>query len=122
MAKQLKEIEIPFGAKDSELCSWEYTIPEGMEATIVDNKIVVKKKVNEDDKEYDVCDTCDEKASCVNPCPVKLIEEEKPIEEMTQEEARAAGRWLERWGAVQKELASKQREHNMFVNNRPIRS
>ena len=44
MAKQLKEIEIPFGAKDSELWGWEYTIPNGMEATIVDNKIVVKKK------------------------------------------------------------------------------
>ena len=51
-----------------------------------------------------------------------MIDKEKPIEEMTQEEARAAGRWLEWWGAVQKELASKQREHNMFVNNRPIRS
>ena len=51
-----------------------------------------------------------------------MTDKEKPIEEMTQEEARAAGRWLEWWGAVQKELASKQREHNMFVNNRPIRS
>jgi hypothetical protein len=49
MEKQLKEIEIPFGAKDSELCGWEYTIPEGMKATIVDNKIVVKKKENEDE-------------------------------------------------------------------------
>ena len=50
MAKQLKEIEIPFGAKDSELCGWEYTIPEGMEATIVDNKIVVKKKESENER------------------------------------------------------------------------
>ena len=49
MAKQLKEIEIPFGAKDSELCGWEYTVPEGMEATIVDNKIVVKNKKSEDE-------------------------------------------------------------------------
>lgn len=49
MTKQLKEIEIPFGAKDSELCGWEYIIPEGMEATIVDNKIVVKKKESEDE-------------------------------------------------------------------------
>ena len=48
--KQLKEIEIPFGAKDSELCGWEYTIPEGMEATVVDNKIVVKKKESEDER------------------------------------------------------------------------
>ena len=49
MEKQLKEIEIPFGAKDSELCGWEYSIPEGMEATIVDNKIVVKKKDSGDE-------------------------------------------------------------------------
>ena len=53
---------------------------------------------------------------------MNLIDKEKPIEEMTQEEARAAGRQLEWWSAVQKELASKQREHNMFVNNRTIRS
>ena len=50
MDKQLKEIEIPFGAKDSELCDWECTIPEGMEATIVDNKIVVKKKNSADER------------------------------------------------------------------------
>ena len=50
MEKQLKGIEIPFGAKDSELCGWEYTIPEGMEATIVDNKIVVQKKESEDER------------------------------------------------------------------------
>ena len=49
MKEQFKEIEIPFGAKDSELCGWEYTIPEGMEATIIDNKIVVKKKESEDE-------------------------------------------------------------------------
>lgn len=47
----MKEIiEIPFGAKNSELRGWEYTIPEGMEATIVDNKIVVKNKESEDEK------------------------------------------------------------------------
>ena len=40
----MKEIEIPFGAKDSELKGWEYTIPEGMEAEIKDGKIVVKEK------------------------------------------------------------------------------
>lgn len=26
-------------------------------------------------KKHDVCDTCDEKASCVNPCPIKLVEQ-----------------------------------------------
>lgn len=40
----MKEIEIPFGAKDSELKGWEYTIPEGMEAEIKDGKIIVKEK------------------------------------------------------------------------------
>ena len=40
----MKEIEIPLGAKDSELKGWEYTIPEGMEAEIKDGKIVVRKK------------------------------------------------------------------------------
>ena len=37
-------IEIPFGAKDSELCGWEYIIPEGFVASIENGKIVVKKE------------------------------------------------------------------------------
>lgn len=40
----MRGIEIPFGAKDSELKGWEYTIPEGMEAEIKDGKIVVREK------------------------------------------------------------------------------
>lgn len=43
-------IEIPFGAKDSELCGWEYTIPEGFVASIENGKIVVKKEENKDEK------------------------------------------------------------------------
>lgn len=45
-----KTIEIPFGAKDSELKGWEYTIPEGMEAEIKDGKIIVKQKGTEDER------------------------------------------------------------------------
>lgn len=45
-----KTIEIPFGAKDSELKGWEYTIPENMEAEIKDGKIIVKQKESEDEK------------------------------------------------------------------------
>lgn len=45
-----KEIEIPFGAKDSELKGWEYTIPENMEAEIKDGKIMVREKVSEDER------------------------------------------------------------------------
>ena len=45
-----KTIEIPFGAKDSELKGWEYTIPENMEAEIKDGKIIVREKENEDEK------------------------------------------------------------------------
>lgn len=40
----MKEIEIPLGAKDSELKGWEYTIPEGMEAEIKNGKIIVREK------------------------------------------------------------------------------
>lgn len=45
-----QKIEIPFGAKDSELCGWEYTIPEGMEAEIVDGKVIVRKKAGYDER------------------------------------------------------------------------
>ena len=45
-----KAIEIPFGAKDSELKGWEYTIPKGMEAEIKDGKIIVKQKESEDER------------------------------------------------------------------------
>ena len=45
-----KTIEIPLGAKDSELKGWEYTIPEGMEAIIKDGKIIVREKESEDEK------------------------------------------------------------------------
>ena len=45
-----KTIEIPFGAYDSELKGWEYTIPEGMEAEIKDGKIIVKQKESEHER------------------------------------------------------------------------
>ena len=45
-----KNIEIPFGANDSELGGWEYTIPEGYEAVIEDGKIKVRKAESEDEK------------------------------------------------------------------------
>jgi len=44
------DIEIPFGAKDSELKGWEYTIPEGMEAVVKDGKVIVREKENEDER------------------------------------------------------------------------
>lgn len=43
-------IDIPFGAKDSELKGWEYTIPEGMEAIIKDGKVIVREKESEDER------------------------------------------------------------------------
>ena len=43
-------IEMPFGAKDSELCGWEYTIPVGFVASIEKDKIIVKKEEGEDEK------------------------------------------------------------------------
>lgn len=46
----MKGIEIPFGAKDSELCGWEYTIPEGMEAVVKDGKVIVRRKESEEER------------------------------------------------------------------------
>jgi len=45
-----KAIEIPFGAKDSELKGWGFTIPEGMEARIEGNKIILEPKESEDER------------------------------------------------------------------------
>ena len=50
MNSEQKFIEIPFGANDSELKGWEYTIPEGMEAIIKDGKVIVKEKESEDER------------------------------------------------------------------------
>jgi hypothetical protein len=44
------EIEIPFGAFDSELMHQEITIPEGFEATIEGNKIILTKTENEEER------------------------------------------------------------------------
>ena len=45
MEKEIKENnEIPFGAKDSELYKFEYSIPEGYEARIQDGKVIMTKK------------------------------------------------------------------------------
>ena len=49
--KQEKDfIEAPFGAKDSELEGFEYTIPQGYEAEIKDGKVIVRKAESEDEK------------------------------------------------------------------------
>ena len=45
-----ESIEIPFGAFDSELKGWEYTIPEGMKARIEGNKIILEPKESEDER------------------------------------------------------------------------
>ena len=45
-----KNIEIPFGAKDSELKGWECTIPEGFTAEIKDGKVIVREKASEDER------------------------------------------------------------------------
>ena len=43
-------IEIPFGAKDSELVETTYFIPEGMEAVIEGDKVIIRRKESEDEK------------------------------------------------------------------------
>ena len=42
-------IDVPFGAQDSELKGWEYTIPKGMFAEIKDGKIIIKQKAINDE-------------------------------------------------------------------------
>lgn len=44
------EIDIPFGAKDSELKGWKYTIPEGYTAEIKDGEIIVKSAESDDER------------------------------------------------------------------------
>lgn len=44
-----KDIEIPFGAKDSELVEATYFIPYGMEAVVEDDKVIIRKKESEDE-------------------------------------------------------------------------
>ena len=46
----MEKMEISFGAKDSELKGWEYTIPEGFEAEIKDGKIIVKQAESNDER------------------------------------------------------------------------
>jgi len=45
-----EKIEIPFGACDSELKGWEYTIPEGMEAVIENGRVIVRQRESEDER------------------------------------------------------------------------
>ena len=44
------EIEIAFGAKDSELIEATYHIPDGMEAIIEGDKVIIRKKESEDER------------------------------------------------------------------------
>lgn len=74
-----KTIEIPFGAKDSELKGWEYTIPEGMEAEIKDGKIIVKQKESEDERiRKHIIDIIKDnaKSKCI-PCDAEIAYLEK---------------------------------------------
>ena len=48
--KTKESIKIPFGAKDSELKGWEYTIPDGMVARIEGNKVILEPKESEDER------------------------------------------------------------------------
>ena len=76
--KELKkienEIEIPFGAKDSELQEVTYYIPTGFHAEIDDNKVVIKKGEKpaawseEDEK------TLDRILTCIEYCKVEDTE------------------------------------------------
>lgn len=50
MEQGIEEMQMPFGAKDSELYEWEYTIAEGCEAKIENGKVIVRRKESKDEK------------------------------------------------------------------------
>lgn len=51
--EKLQSIEIPFGAKDSEFVRDEYYIPEGCEARIEGNKVIIEKVQKEELTEFE---------------------------------------------------------------------
>lgn len=51
--EKTKSIEIPFGAKDSEFIKDEYYIPEGCEARIEGNKVIIEKIQKEELTEFE---------------------------------------------------------------------
>ena len=81
-----KDIEIPFGAFDSELGGFEYTIPEGYKAEIKDGKVVVRKTESDDERiRKELKKVLDE---CLNARP-QIVEEKQYIRLIT---------WLENQG------------------------
>lgn len=89
-------IEIPFGARDSETLGWEYTIPDDMEATIKDGKIIVRKKESEDEEARKYLLHCVEEWEEGHCCwnsnkeaikPLKAyLEKQKPVEWSKEDE------------------------------------
>ena len=112
MTQEEKVIEIPFGAKDSELLEWVYYIPEGMEAEIKDRKVIIKKAESEDEKiRKEIINYILYKADGVSEEQehswIAYLEKQKDIED----------RWIEDrgqcfWNGVEegKMLAEKQKE------------
>jgi len=52
--EKLQSIEIPFGAKDSEFIKDEYYIPEGCEARIEGNKVIIEKIQKKEVSEFEI--------------------------------------------------------------------
>ena len=44
-------------------------------------------------KEHNVCDFCEDRYGCVNPCPTKLIEEQKPADKVEPKFEIEKGKW-----------------------------
>ena len=96
-----KKIEIPFGAKDSELCGWEYTIPEGMEAVVEGGKVIVRRQESEDER--------------IRKALVALVEWAECFSEsgITQEVAKPILAWLEKQKEQKPAEWSEEDEHNL---------
>lgn len=100
-------IDIPFGAKDSEFIKDEYFIPEGCEARIEGNKVIIEKVQKEEELtelQKTLEDDCD--------CYVNLYNDGKPREELRE--------WIKCWCHRIIDLARKELEKDYCIME-PIR-
>lgn len=117
MIMKTKDIQIPFGAQDSELKGWEYTIPEGMEAIIKDGKVIVREKESEDERIYNlICSSIKNEVLIASPRNKKLAlaylekQKEQKEKELDVKDYRLRDTWeyidefIKKFGRIPKDI------------------
>ena len=95
LTKIENEIEIPFGAKDSELQEVTYYIPEGFHAEIEDNNVVIKKGEQKHNWSEEDREMMDEMMDYMKPMPIFFEGTKgKSGKEYTNEFIKNATDWL----------------------------